>query len=55
MVGNLYYVEVVLYDENCVALIAQLVQNFDKLVDVRCVQTRGRLIKNLYGFARRTL
>ena len=47
MVGDLYHVEVVLDDEDRIALIGELLQNLYEPVDIGCVETRGRLIEDI--------
>src|SRR5258708_21976441 len=53
VVSGLHDVEVVLDDDNGVARIDEAMQDLEELLDVREVETRGRLVEDVEGPARR--
>ena len=55
VVGALYHVEVVLDDDDGVAQRDEALEDVEQLVNVREVQTRGRLVEDVDGSARRAL
>ena len=52
MVRGLYQVQVMLYHHHRVALVHQLLQNFDQLMHVRDMQAGGGLVQDIDGLAR---
>ncbi len=50
-VGGFHHIQIVLYDDDGVAVIPQLVQYLQQLLDVVEVQPRGRFIQNIQGLA----
>lgn len=50
-VGSFNHIEVVLNHHDGIALIAQLVQHFQQLLDIGEVQTGGRLIEDIQRLA----
>ena len=55
MVCRFDNIEIMLDNENGVACVGKLLQNLYKLVNVGGVKSRGRLVENVEGLARRSL
>ena len=55
MVGLLYDIEVMLDDDDCIALVDQPVEYVEKLLDIREVQTCRRLVEYVERLARTAL
>ena len=55
VVRDLDDIQIVLNDQHRVALIRELLQYVDQLVDISIVQTRRRLVENIDSLARRAL
>ena len=55
MIRRLDNIKIVFYDKHGVALIDKLLQNLNQPVNIGGMQSRGRLIKNIYRPARRRL
>ena len=55
VISRLDYVEIVLYDHDGVPVLRKTLQNIDKLMDIRKMETCRRFIKNIDRLARGSL